>query len=95
MVNQGSLLHLKNVKFLIDLYLDGYKMACTVCLHLRVVVPYRMLAKPQVPCEGEETTPPFQMCRMMLDQLGLLAWEQRCGSNFSQSLYHMMSAFKF
>uniref|UniRef100_A0A8W8IDE3 Rap-GAP domain-containing protein n=1 Tax=Magallana gigas TaxID=29159 RepID=A0A8W8IDE3_MAGGI len=38
----------------------------------------KMLAKPQVPCEGEETTPPFQMCRMMLDQLGLLAWEQRC-----------------
>ncbi|XP_022332235.2 ral GTPase-activating protein subunit alpha-1-like isoform X3 [Crassostrea virginica] len=37
-----------------------------------------MLAKPQVPCEGVETLPPFQMCRMMLDQLGLLAWEQRC-----------------
>lgn len=39
-----------------------------------------MLAKPQVPCEGVETLPPFQMCRMMLDQLGLLAWEQRSES---------------
>ncbi|XP_056021439.1 ral GTPase-activating protein subunit alpha-1-like isoform X5 [Ostrea edulis] len=37
-----------------------------------------MLAKPQVPSEAEEAMPPFQMCRMMLDQLGLLAWEQRC-----------------
>ncbi|XP_062620262.1 ral GTPase-activating protein subunit alpha-1-like [Saccostrea cucullata] len=37
-----------------------------------------MLAKPQVPSEGEESMPPFQMCRMLLDQLGLLAWEQRC-----------------
>ncbi|KAK3092349.1 hypothetical protein FSP39_001673 [Pinctada imbricata] len=37
-----------------------------------------MSAQSQMPTEVQETVSPFQMCRMMLDQMGLLAWEKRC-----------------
>ncbi|KAL3872620.1 hypothetical protein ACJMK2_035835 [Sinanodonta woodiana] len=37
-----------------------------------------MLAKPQMPTEIKEPVSPFQICRMLLDQLGLLSWEKRC-----------------
>ncbi|XP_025103645.1 ral GTPase-activating protein subunit alpha-1-like isoform X4 [Pomacea canaliculata] len=37
-----------------------------------------MLAKPQMPTEIEDPVSPFQMCRMLLDQVGLLSWEKRC-----------------
>ncbi|KAJ8308029.1 hypothetical protein KUTeg_012903 [Tegillarca granosa] len=37
-----------------------------------------MLAKPQIPTEIEEPLSPFQICRMLIDQMGFLAWEKRC-----------------
>ncbi|XP_033736327.1 ral GTPase-activating protein subunit alpha-1-like isoform X2 [Pecten maximus] len=37
-----------------------------------------MLAKSQMPTEIQEPVSPFQICRMLVDQLGLLAWEKRC-----------------
>jgi len=40
-----------------------------------------MLAKPQMPTEIEDPVSPFQMCRMLLDQMGLLSWEKRSGLN--------------
>ncbi|KAK7504780.1 hypothetical protein BaRGS_00003808 [Batillaria attramentaria] len=39
---------------------------------------YSMLAKPQMPTEIQDPVSPFQMCRMLLDQMGLLSWEKRC-----------------
>ncbi|KAK6182371.1 hypothetical protein SNE40_010078 [Patella caerulea] len=37
-----------------------------------------MLAKPELPDEMEDPISPFQMCRMLLDQMGLMSWEKRC-----------------
>ncbi|KAL4238881.1 Ral GTPase-activating protein subunit alpha-2 [Mactra antiquata] len=37
-----------------------------------------MLAKPQMPAEIQDPISPFQMCRMLVDQLGFLSWEKRC-----------------
>ncbi|XP_076442581.1 ral GTPase-activating protein subunit alpha-1-like isoform X3 [Babylonia areolata] len=42
------------------------------------VESWNMLAKPQMPTEIEDPASPFQMCRMLLDQMGLLSWEKRC-----------------
>ncbi|XP_070180609.1 ral GTPase-activating protein subunit alpha-1-like isoform X3 [Littorina saxatilis] len=42
------------------------------------VESWNMLAKPQMPTEIEDPVSPFQMCRMLLDQMGLLSWEKRC-----------------
>ncbi|XP_041353753.1 ral GTPase-activating protein subunit alpha-1-like isoform X2 [Gigantopelta aegis] len=36
-----------------------------------------LLAKPQMPMEIHDPVSPFQMCRLVLDQLGLLSWEKR------------------
>lgn len=36
-----------------------------------------MLAKPQMPMDIQDPISPFQMCRMLLDQMGLLSWEKR------------------
>ncbi|KAL5008782.1 hypothetical protein ScPMuIL_014363 [Solemya velum] len=36
-----------------------------------------MLAKPQMPSDSDDPVSPFQMCRLLLDQMGLLAWEKR------------------
>ncbi|XP_052275567.1 ral GTPase-activating protein subunit alpha-2-like isoform X4 [Dreissena polymorpha] len=37
-----------------------------------------MLARPQMPSENQEPISPFQMCRMLIDQMGFLSWEKRC-----------------
>ncbi|ESO85701.1 hypothetical protein LOTGIDRAFT_210880 [Lottia gigantea] len=37
-----------------------------------------MLAKPELPDEIEDPISPFQMCRMLLDQMGLMSWDKRC-----------------
>ncbi|KAL8608299.1 hypothetical protein ACOMHN_042166 [Nucella lapillus] len=42
------------------------------------VESWNMLAKPQMPTEIEDPVSPFQMCRMLLNQMGLLSWEKRC-----------------
>ena len=38
---------------------------------------FSMLAKPQMPTDIQDPISPFQMCRMLLDQMGLLSWEKR------------------
>ncbi|GFR74888.1 Ral GTPase-activating protein subunit alpha-1 [Elysia marginata] len=37
-----------------------------------------MVAPPEMPTESQDPVSPFQMCRMLLDQMGLLSWEKRC-----------------
>lgn len=37
-----------------------------------------MVANPQLPTEVEDPVSPFQISRMLLDQMGLLSWERRC-----------------
>ncbi|XP_053376419.1 ral GTPase-activating protein subunit alpha-2-like isoform X3 [Mercenaria mercenaria] len=37
-----------------------------------------MLAKPQMPTEIQDPISPFQMCRMLVNQMGFLSWEKRC-----------------
>ncbi|XP_067682813.1 ral GTPase-activating protein subunit alpha-1-like isoform X5 [Haliotis asinina] len=37
-----------------------------------------MLAKPQLPADIQDPVSPFQMCRLVLNQMGLLSWEKRC-----------------
>ncbi|XP_059157319.1 ral GTPase-activating protein subunit alpha-1-like isoform X3 [Physella acuta] len=37
-----------------------------------------MVAPPEMPAESQDPVSPFQMCRLLLDQLGLLSWEKRC-----------------
>ncbi|KAH9496143.1 Ral GTPase-activating protein subunit alpha-1 [Bulinus truncatus] len=37
-----------------------------------------MVAQPEMPAESQDPVSPFQMCRLLLDQMGLLSWEKRC-----------------
>ncbi|XP_052770134.1 ral GTPase-activating protein subunit alpha-2-like isoform X3 [Mya arenaria] len=37
-----------------------------------------MLARPQMPTEIQDPSSPFQMCRMLIDQMGFLSWDNRC-----------------
>ncbi|CAG5136422.1 unnamed protein product, partial [Candidula unifasciata] len=37
-----------------------------------------MVAPPEMPAESQDPVSPFQMCRLLLDQIGLLSWEKRC-----------------
>ncbi|CAL1547567.1 unnamed protein product [Lymnaea stagnalis] len=37
-----------------------------------------MVAPPEMPAESQDPVSPFQMCRLLLDQMGLLSWEKRC-----------------
>ncbi|RUS74693.1 hypothetical protein EGW08_017551 [Elysia chlorotica] len=37
-----------------------------------------MVAPPEMPSESQDPVSPFHMCRMLLDQMGLLSWEKRC-----------------
>ena len=36
-----------------------------------------MLARPEMPSAVQEPVSPFHVCRLLVDQLGLLSWEKR------------------
>ena len=58
-----------------------FKYSCSilqiVILMIDLFLYFSMLAKPQMPTDIQDPISPFQMCRMLLDQMGLLSWEKR------------------
>ncbi|XP_071163717.1 ral GTPase-activating protein subunit alpha-1-like isoform X43 [Mytilus edulis] len=54
-----------------------------------------LIAQPQMPLEVQDPVSPFQICRMLLNQMGLLAWEKRCSFDLLKKSDSMLRQLKY
>ncbi|XP_076098203.1 ral GTPase-activating protein subunit alpha-1-like isoform X5 [Mytilus galloprovincialis] len=61
----------------------------------RHVENVNLIAQPQMPLEVQDPVSPFQICRMLLNQMGLLAWEKRCSFDLLKKSDSMLRQLKY